>query len=431
MLDPTQQAEHGSYHVSSFSASMQAEIRRLDAQVDLFWRSEQQLLAEFGLRDGIDYLDCGCGPGRMIELVKTAYPAGRCRGLEMDPILVEAANAKLQARGYSDCTVVQGTAEVPGLPERSFDFITMRLVLEHVPDPVAALQSLGRLLRPGGRIFIISNDFENHTRTWPSVPELARLYEAYCASRRQDGGDPCIGRRVPQLLRRAGFHLIDQRVEVAHSALIGDEPFLRAEGVGIPAQLVSSGFLPQEVFESMLRNWKDMLADPDHVITRQLCIAVGERAEPGQAAVAHQVPMAPAPAPAPATHAAAVMVPANELESRIAALWCAAMRVGHVSVDRNFFDLGGDSLMLQEVHAGLRAQGFDVPITTLFQYPTVQQLAEFLSGAGIAAGNATATRAAELSTQPVSAASGSADDVHTLARRRRESLARRKPTRSS
>ena len=89
--------DQGSYHVSSFSANMQAEIRRLDAQVDLFWRSEHELLREFGMRDGIDYLDCGCGPGRLIELVKSTYPATRCQGVEMDPILVQAANAYLDA----------------------------------------------------------------------------------------------------------------------------------------------------------------------------------------------------------------------------------------------------------------------------------------------------------------------------------------------
>jgi ubiquinone/menaquinone biosynthesis C-methylase UbiE/aryl carrier-like protein len=407
---------------------MQAEIRRLDAQVDLFWRSEQELLREFGMRDGIDYLDCGCGPGRLMELVKSAYPATRCQGVEMDPILVQAAGAKLQARGFTDCKVRQGTAENPGLPEDAFDFITMRLVLEHVPDPVVALRSLGRLLRPGGRIFIISNDFENHTRTWPPVPELAALYDAYRTARRQDGGDPTIGRRVPQLLRRAGFKVIDQRVEVAHNAILGDETFLRAEGVGIPAELVSKGFLSQEVFESMIRNWKDMLAAPDHAITRQLCIAVGERLPPGampeQAEVRPAVPLQVALAPEPVT----VRDPGNDTEARIAELWCRAMRVERVSVDRNFFDLGGDSLMLQEVHAGLREIGFDVQVATLFQYPTVETLAEFLSGGKAAVGGTASAAPLAMPAMPVDHPGGAGDDVQALARRRREALARRKPS---
>ena len=37
MQDSISKTEEGSYHVSSFSANTQVEIRRLDAQVDLFW----------------------------------------------------------------------------------------------------------------------------------------------------------------------------------------------------------------------------------------------------------------------------------------------------------------------------------------------------------------------------------------------------------
>lgn len=413
--------DQGSYHVSSFSASQQAEIRRLDAQVDLFWSSERELLREFGLHNARDYLDCGCGPGRLIEVVKSAWPSVRCSGLEMDPILVDAAAAKMQSRGFYDCRITQGTAEEPGLPEESYDFITMRLVLEHVPDPVAALQSLKRLLRPGGRLFIVSNDFEYHTRTWPPVPELEDLYRAYCASRRKDGGDPCIGRRVPLLLKRAGFRLLGQRVEVAHNTLLGDEAFLKAEGVGIPAQLVSTGFLPQAVFESLIRNWKTMLAQPEHAIMRQLFVAVGERPstdpEPGTANGRHA-----AATPAPAVRSSPVIRAPGSLEEKIANLWCRAMHVDRVEPHRNFFDLGGDSLMLEEVHSGLRDLGFDVQITTLFQFPTVASLAEHLAGPGTTSASAPAPITPPPNEAPVS----SGDDVLALARRRREALARRK-----
>jgi ubiquinone/menaquinone biosynthesis C-methylase UbiE/acyl carrier protein len=382
MANSTRKLEEGSYHVSSFSANTRAEIRRLDAQVDLFWATESELIDRYGLEESMDYLDCGCGPGRMIELLKDRLPALKCTGLEMDSILVEAATQKLNGRGFSDCSVVQGTAEEPNLPDESFDFITMRLVLEHVPDPVIALQSLRRLLRPGGRLFIISNDFENHTRTWPPVPELDPLYEAYRASRRKDHGDPCIGRRVPRLLAVAGFSVVAQEVEVAHNAITGDEAFFRAEGVGIPAQLVSSGFLEQSVFESMIRSWKEMLADPDHCITRQLCVAIGE-ARPEEVAIADTV-QATMPAAVTAgesdTEETEFCPPGTKLEKDLAALWCNVMGLERVSIRSNFFDLGGNSLMLEQLHVKLQQElGYDEPITTLFQYPTIEMLAEYLA----------------------------------------------------
>jgi ubiquinone/menaquinone biosynthesis C-methylase UbiE/acyl carrier protein len=419
------QLPEGSYHVSSFSANTQAEIRRLDAQVDLFWPSERELIVRYGLKDGMDYLDCGCGPGRLIELLKDSFPALRCTGLEMDPILVEAAMMKLRNRGFSDCRVIEGTVEHPNLPEQSFNFITMRLVLEHVPDPVAAIQSLRRLLRPGGRLFLISNDFENHTRTWPPVPELDQLYEAYCTSRRRDHGDPCIGRRVPRLLATAGLSVVAQEIEVAHNAIVGDEPFLKAEGVGIPAQLVSSGFLEQSVFEKMIRSWKAMLTHPDHCITRQLCIAVGELRS-GGAIVASVVPVPTTAAVgvgAPDAEETDFYPPGTELEQNLAALWCSVMDLKRVSIRSNFFDLGGDSLMLEQVHTQLREKlGYEEQITTLFQYPTIAMLAEYLKRKSTAP-----LRVESVSVEPGDRpAAVPAPDLQEQARRRRDALARRK-----
>lgn len=421
MVKVSSQPEEGSYHVSSFSANTRAEIRRLDAQVDLFWPTESELIVRYGLEEGMDYLDCGCGPGRLIELLKDRFPALKCTGLEMDPILVEAATQMLNGRGFSDCSVAQGTAEKPNLADESFDFITMRLVLEHVPNPEVALQSLRRLLRPGGRLLIISNDFENHTRTWPPVPELDPLYEAYCASRRNDHGDPCIGRRVPRLLALAGFAVVAQEIEVAHNVIMGDEAFFKAEGVGIPAQLVSSGFLEQSVFESMIRSWKEMLANPDHCITRQLCVAIGEARS--DAATNADTTQATQPTAVSSVESnveeTEFSPPGTRLEKDLAGLWCEAMGLKRVSIRSNFFDLGGNSLMLEQLHVKLKQElGYDEPITALFQYPTIEMLAEYL------ATNSSRTTETEgtLPEPGKRAATGPAVDIQEKARRRRAAL---------
>ena len=421
MVKSTSQLEEGSYHVSSFSANTQAEIRRLDAQVDLFWPTESELLVRYGLAEDMDYLDCGCGPGRLIALLKGRLPALKCTGLEMDPILVEAATQNFRGIGLADCSVVQGMAEEPNLPDESFDFITMRLVLEHVPEPVVALQSLRRLLRPGGRLFIISNDFENHTRTWPPVPELGPLYEAYRASRRKDHGDPCIGRRAPRLLATAGFSVVAQEIEVAHNAILGDEPFFRAEGVGIPAQLVESGFLEQSVFEKLINSWKTMLADPDHCITRQLCVAIGEVQSELAGAAANESTAMPAAQEVVSrdTDEAEFCPPGTELEQQLAELWCKAMGLERVSIRSNFFDLGGNSLMLEQLHVQLHEKlGYEEPITALFQYPTVEMLAEYLAGK-----SAPAPEVESASVEPSERkAAAPATNIAEKARRRRAAL---------
>jgi acyl carrier protein len=351
----------------------------------------------------------------LIRRLKADMPGLRSTGLEMDGLLVEAAAAKFRELGYTDCKVVQGTAENPGLPENSFDFITMRLVLEHVPDPLLALRSLKKLLRPGGKLFIISNDFEYHTRTWPPVSQLDDLYEAYCASRRRDGGDPCIGRRVPQLLKAAGFSGVAQDVEIAHSAIVGDAAFLKAEGVGIPAQLVTSGFLDQSVVDDMLQSWKDMLLNPDHSIMRQLFVAVGENTAQAATQVQERVRAVPG------SVGAGFQDAGGDLEKQLAAIYSAAMGVEKVETNRNFFDLGGDSLMLIHIQSELKSKlGHDVPMSTLFQHPTIEGLARVLLG-GDKPRAASAPDAAQ-----AAPASAQDDDIAAQARRRREAMNPRK-----
>lgn len=70
----------------------------------------------------------------------------------------------------------------------------------------------------------------------------------------------------------------------------------------------------------------------------------------------------------------------TEIERRIAEVWRAVLRFDGFGVDDNFFEVGGQSLAAVRVHRNLQeALNREIPITALFQYPTIRLLANFLS----------------------------------------------------
>ncbi|RKG94165.1 non-ribosomal peptide synthetase [Corallococcus terminator] len=74
--------------------------------------------------------------------------------------------------------------------------------------------------------------------------------------------------------------------------------------------------------------------------------------------------------------------PVTELEQRIAAIWQEALKVDRVGLHSSFFDLGGHSLLMVQVHEKLSMlMGRRLSMVELFQHPTVASLAKYLGQA--------------------------------------------------
>lgn len=84
--------------------------------------------------------------------------------------------------------------------------------------------------------------------------------------------------------------------------------------------------------------------------------------------------------PEPPTVGEVVEAPATASERRIAEIWANVLGLESVGVTERFFDLGGHSLLMVDVHGQLEDWlGTDIALVDLFRFPTVRALASHLT----------------------------------------------------
>ncbi len=74
-----------------------------------------------------------------------------------------------------------------------------------------------------------------------------------------------------------------------------------------------------------------------------------------------------------------IVPPNNEIEKVLVGLWSEVLRVHPIGIRDNFFDLGGHSLLAVKLFGAIERQfGRKLPLTVLFEAPTVEELAVML-----------------------------------------------------
>jgi len=72
--------------------------------------------------------------------------------------------------------------------------------------------------------------------------------------------------------------------------------------------------------------------------------------------------------------------PETEIERLISEVWRENLRLDSIGIHDNFFDLGGDSFLMFQVHRGVaRGLNRDFPVMRMFQHPTIHALAGWLA----------------------------------------------------
>ena len=149
-------------------------------------------------------LEVACGVGAQTVAMAQRLPACRFVSFDKIPQSVGLAAERVRTAGLQKVHLLTADLfEAPFKPE-SFDVLFVSYLLEHLPDPLAALISLKTLLRPGGTLLVVEGD-HGSCYFQPDTPEAIRAWKCLIEVQAGLGCDSEIGRRLHPLLQSAGF----------------------------------------------------------------------------------------------------------------------------------------------------------------------------------------------------------------------------------
>jgi SAM-dependent methyltransferase len=98
-------------------------------------------------------LDVGCGTGATtLDMARRVGPQGRCVGVDISPLLLEAARDAAVAEGVDQAWFVEADAQTYPFEAGAFDAVISRFGVMFFDDPDAAFANLRCALRPDGRL---------------------------------------------------------------------------------------------------------------------------------------------------------------------------------------------------------------------------------------------------------------------------------------
>ncbi|HVV10441.1 methyltransferase domain-containing protein, partial [Amycolatopsis sp.] len=180
------------------------EVERLLLQGRLYREHTGQALRLAGLEPGMRVLDVGCGPGDVsIAAAHLVGPTGSVTAVDAQAAILDLAALRSAEAGLSTITFQHASIEELTAPE-PFDAVVGRLILMHLPDPVAAVAKLAGLVRPGG--VVTFQDFEvSGARSAPEMPLFSHIRDLIVQAFQGAGASTEMGTALPRVFRDAGL----------------------------------------------------------------------------------------------------------------------------------------------------------------------------------------------------------------------------------
>jgi SAM-dependent methyltransferase len=155
-----------------------------------------------GLTPGDVVLDVACGPGNFSrEFAKAVGGDGLVVGIDASRTMLERGAAELTEAGTVNLGLVHGDATRLPFRDSTFDAACCFAALHLFADPDAGLDEMRRVLRPGGRVALMTS-----VRRGVTLPPLVPVVERLSGMRMFEGDE------IVRALRERGFASVRQRL---------------------------------------------------------------------------------------------------------------------------------------------------------------------------------------------------------------------------
>jgi len=148
-------------------------------------------------------LEVGVGSGRNLPLYRDGVD--EVVGIDPSERLLEMARQRA-AEAAVPVHLRRGSATAMEVDDASVDTVVMTWTLCSIPDPMAALKEMRRVLKPGGRLLFVEHGLSGD-------PGVARWQHRLTPVWRRLAGGCHLDRKIDDLVREAGFELPELRNE--------------------------------------------------------------------------------------------------------------------------------------------------------------------------------------------------------------------------
>ncbi|HEX6292477.1 MAG TPA: amino acid adenylation domain-containing protein [Herpetosiphonaceae bacterium] len=211
----------------------------------------------------------------------------------------------------------------------------------------------------------------------------ARLYKTGDLARyRPDGAIEFLGRLDHQIKMR-GFRVEPGEIEAAlrsHPAVGAAAVVLRGSASDPRLVAYIEPRAKNQELETPNAELRAYLAEhlPDYMVPSAFVLLEALPLTPNGKLDLRALPDPDGARPAPET---SYVAPQSDIEQQIAEIWQAVLKIDRVGVHDNFFDLGGHSLLLIQIHRRLcETVSPNLSVVELFQYPTISALSRHITG---------------------------------------------------